>query len=97
MKNPKRDVYDPEQFWYRVEFLAHCIVNGSHSRSADTCGEMGDGQQVCEALRRRVEKNPDSQLAANIWSYLSHVIATDHCHQIRHDGPQAARAVRPRS
>lgn len=44
MKNPKRDVYDPEQFWYRVEFLAHCIVNGSHSRSADTCGEMGDGQ-----------------------------------------------------
>lgn len=35
-------------------------------------------KQVCEALRRRVEKNPDSQLAANIWSYLSHVIATDH-------------------
>lgn len=70
-----RDVYDPKQFEYRVAFAASYISRGSPSglggtRSFDTCFEMGDADYVAAALFRRIEKDPSSKLAQNIWLYI---------------------------
>lgn len=64
-------VYDPENFSGRVNFAASYIGAGrSTSRSFDTCFEMCDGDAVATALYRRVQKNPNTKLAENIWRYL---------------------------
>lgn len=63
--------YDTEAFKTRVNFAAGYISAGRETtRSFDTCFEMNDGVAVAQALYRRTLKNPDSNLAANLWRYL---------------------------
>ncbi|RWR30451.1 hypothetical protein D2T29_12325 [Sinirhodobacter populi] len=65
-------VYNPENFVGRVNLAASYISSSRNtSRSFDTCFEMYDGDAVSTALYRRVQKNPSSKLAQNIWRYLS--------------------------
>lgn len=65
-------VYDPDNFMGRVNFAASYISAGRPTtRSFDTCFEMNDGDAVATALYRRVQKNPNTKLAQNIWRYLT--------------------------
>lgn len=65
-------VYHLENYSDRVKLAASYISAGREStRSFDTCFEMYDGDAVCVALVRRVQKNPETELARNIWRYLS--------------------------
>lgn len=69
----RSSVHDPENFQGRVELAASYIAQSrdvSCNRTFDTCFEMSDGAAVATALFRRVQKNPESKLAANIWRYL---------------------------
>lgn len=64
-------VYAPENFAGRVALAASYIGAGREgTRTFDTCFEMNDGDAVAVALYRRVQANPDTKLAANIWRYL---------------------------
>jgi len=70
-----RDVYDPAQRSYRVQYAKQCILRGmeSGSRRYDTCFEMGDGREVSLALLKASLKSPrfreammDSRIAPSI-------------------------------
>lgn len=67
-------VYSKDGFKDRVNLAAAYISAGRNtSRTFDSCFEMFDGDAVCLALLRRIQKRPDSKLAANIWRYLARV------------------------
>ena len=56
---PKRNVYDPVQIGYRVDFAAAAIIRGGGcTRKFDTCFEMGGGEEVARRLYRRARRNP---------------------------------------
>ena len=65
-------VYENDAFQVRVNLAAGYISKGrNRSRTFDTCFEMHDGDAVATALVRRVDRNPHTRLAQNIWRYLS--------------------------
>lgn len=65
-----RDVYDPKQQDYRVEFAVRVILSGTNTtRRFDTCFEMNDGKQVAARIYRRALKNP--RLMAALPKYLN--------------------------
>ena len=65
----RRDVYDPRQIGYRVDFAAGVILRGGEcTRKFDTCFEMGDGEEVARRLYRRARHNPS--LAAALPRYV---------------------------
>lgn len=69
MTRPARDVYDPKQQSYRVDFACSVILSGREiTRKFDTCFEMGDGDEVCARIYRRALKNP--RLMAALPKYL---------------------------
>ena len=56
----------------RVNFAANVIQSGRQTtRNFDNCFEESDGDAVCLALLRRIDKRPDTKLAQNIWRYLA--------------------------
>lgn len=62
----------PDNFAGRVNLAALYITHGRQtSRAFDGCFENYDGDAVAVALYRRAQKNPDGQLAANLWRYLA--------------------------
>ena len=62
----------PENFAGRVKHAASVISSGRRTnRSFDNCFENYDGDAVAAALVRRARKNPSTQLAANLWRYVS--------------------------
>lgn len=64
-----RDVYDPKQQDYRVEFAVRVILSGKDAtRRFDTCFEMGDHVMVCARIYERALKNP--RLMAALPQYL---------------------------
>lgn len=65
-----RNVYDPQQRAYRVDFACrHILRRGGHeSRRFDTCFEMGDGDEVAARVYKRALKNP--RLMAALPRYL---------------------------
>lgn len=66
------DLYKTSAFEDRVNYAASCIVRGhTNGRHFDTCFEMGDGAYVAAALVRRTVKNPDSMLAAKLFSVVN--------------------------
>ena len=76
-----KNVYDPDQFAYRVEFAAAVIRRkGEHTRRFDTCFEMNDGDAVAAALWRRAAADPAGRLAANIRHYLREGYGPDLSH-----------------
>ncbi len=65
------NVYEPTNFAGRVELAANYFSRGIEgSRTLDTCFEMNDGDAVVIALMRRVQKNPNTALARNLWNRL---------------------------
>lgn len=61
-------VYDPAQFRYRVSFAARCLIQGrTHTRTFDTCFEMGDGNEVVATLMQRALRNPRLDQALRAW------------------------------
>ena len=65
-------INDPENFAGRVNLAALVISQGGRtSRSFDNCFENYDGDAVATALYRRAQKNPDSDLARNLWRYIA--------------------------
>lgn len=62
----------PENYAGRVSAAALVISTGGRtSRSFDNCFENYDGDAVAVALYRRAQKNPEGNLAQNLWRYLS--------------------------
>lgn len=65
-------INDPDNFSGRVNLAALYISRGRRSsRGFDNCFENNDGDAVATALYRRAQKAPDSDLARNLWRYLS--------------------------
>ena len=63
-------VYNPDNFQGRVAFAcAYMLAGRNATRTFETCFEMADGDVVCEAIRRRAEKNP--RLSARLPKYLN--------------------------
>ncbi|SMC08090.1 hypothetical protein SAMN00768000_3643 [Sulfobacillus thermosulfidooxidans DSM 9293] len=61
-------VTDPAQFRYRVAYAARCLMHGrTHTRTFDTCFEMGDGAEVVAALMHRAARNPRLLHAIHQW------------------------------
>lgn len=61
-------VYDPAAFRYRVDYAARCLIQGrTHTRTFDTCFEMGDGDEVVAALMQRALRNPRLDQAIRRW------------------------------
>lgn len=53
-----KDVYDPKQQDYRVEFAVQVILRGaSMTRRFNTCFDMGDAKEVCARVYQRALKN----------------------------------------
>ena len=68
------DVYNEGAFEDRVNYAASVISKGAqvhNARHFDTCFEMNDGDVVTAALVRRTLKNPNSQLAVNLFRFGS--------------------------
>lgn len=66
------NIYQPDAFAERVTFAARVIGSGREAgRSFSTCFEMGDGDAVIVALSRRVERRPDTRVAAYLYRYLA--------------------------
>jgi hypothetical protein len=69
---PRKDVYDPNAFAYRVDFAASVIARGGQTtRTFDTCFEMNDGEAVAAALVRRARAKPEGNLARNLFRFIS--------------------------
>lgn len=65
-------VYQDDNFQGRVNLAASYISAGRQTtRTFDSCFEMYDGAAVAQALYRRTIRNPNTNLAKNIWRYLS--------------------------
>lgn len=65
------NVYNADDFQYRVKFAASYIsAKKPSTRRFDTCFEMWDGDAVAAALVRRVDKQPGTKLAANLFKYI---------------------------
>ncbi len=47
-----------DDFQYRVNYAAKCIMTGTKSRRSNSCYEMWDGDIVVVALVRRARNNP---------------------------------------
>jgi len=61
-------VYDPAAFRYRVDYAARCLIQGrTHTRTFDSCFEMGDGDEVVAALMQRALHNPRLDQAIRQW------------------------------
>lgn len=61
-----------DDFAARVNFAASYISGGKRTtRRFDSCFENYDGDQVAVALYRRTLARPDTNLAANLFRYLS--------------------------
>lgn len=72
----KRDVYDPKQQGYRVEFAIHVMLSGGNTtRRFDACFEMGDGREVAGRIYGRALKNP--KLMAALPRYISLELARE--------------------
>lgn len=83
-----RDVYDPEQRAYRVEFACRHILRGSRiTRHFDTCFEMGDSDEVAARVYRRALKNP--RLMAALPRYLNVDLCLENYNRVF--GPTSAR------
>ena len=54
-----------DDFQYRVNYAAKCIMNGITSRRRDSCYENNDGDLVVVALVRRARKN------AKLWQKIA--------------------------
>ncbi len=56
----------------RINCAASYIAAGRQTtRTFDTCFEMGDGEQVYNGLRQRAAKNPQGNLALNLYRYIN--------------------------
>ena len=67
------DVYKASAFEDRVNYAASVISKGicfTNGRHFDTCFEMGDGDYVAAVLVRRSLKNPNTQLAKNLFRFI---------------------------
>jgi len=65
-----RNVYDPKQQAYRVEFAINVILRGANTtRRFDACFEMDDSDGVAARVYRRALKNP--RLMAALPRYLN--------------------------
>jgi hypothetical protein len=72
------DVYNSIAFEDRVNYAASVISKGKpvyNARHFDTCFEMNDGDYVAAALVRRTIKNPNTQLAKNLFRYIGQELA----------------------
>lgn len=77
---------DPNNFAGRVSRAASHMAQGRPiTRGLDNCFENHDGDAVAVALYRRAQKNPEGQLARNIWRYLNQTdteaLAAAHAHR----------------
>jgi hypothetical protein len=71
-----RDVWDPAQFWYRVDYAACQIARrGRVTARLNACFGMGDGEAVQVALVRRARLKPRGPLAATLYTYINREIA----------------------
>jgi hypothetical protein len=57
VKEKPDDVYDPANRKARVNYAVRCIINNTHTRKSDACGEMGDGSEVFHEVLLRARKN----------------------------------------
>lgn len=79
-------INEPSNFSGRVNLAALVISQGGRtSRSFDSCFENFDGDAVATSLYRRAQRRPDSDLARNLWRYLSResveAVATENAHR----------------
>ncbi len=95
-------VYDENAFSERVNLAAAYIAAGrSTTRTFDTCFEMHDGAAVAAALLRRAEKNPQGNLARNLFKFLSESVVRQDAEALAHvptrDLPRAAAEIRAKA
>lgn len=89
------NVYDPNAFRNRVEFAAaHISAGRGDSRAFDTCFEMYDGDAVAAALIRRIDANPNSMLARNIFRYIGEDLAREASRRLGDDLDLEAKIMR---
>lgn len=82
---PVRDVYDPKQQTYRVDFAAaHILRGGGCTRKFDTCFEMHDGRDVARRLYRRALLSP--ALAKALPTYVRWMHPDEYHAQVFIDG-----------
>lgn len=72
----RKNLYDPKQRAYRIQYAQQCIMRGmqSSTRHFDTCFEMGDANEIATALLRRGLKNARLREAM----YNSPIVGLDH-------------------
>lgn len=79
----KRDVYDPAQQSYRVQFAIAVMKRGGQTtRTFDTCFEMGDENEVAARIYARALK--DAPLFAALPNYLNLNFVRESYHKVKH-------------